>query len=177
MRILRISDRWWIQTFSITKHPLMNLPPHFVLIFPSSIPPRSYLALLLFSFCISHPPLPFSVLCLLYFFAFLLCFCFSSDFHYPSLSVTCCSLNLFSPLSSLPNRLLPRAQSTWWVIVSSPAHTPRRGAYLCVRSCDTHIHQCIQTLTLFIAPSLSCQQICLPSHLQSSPPICQPSFR
>ncbi|XP_072250059.1 g6f-like isoform X2 [Leuresthes tenuis] len=48
---------------------------------------------------------------------------------------------------------------------------------VCMRSCNTHIHQCIQSLVFSFASSLSCQQICLPSHLQSSHPIYQPSLR
>lgn len=78
------------------------------------------------------------------------------------LSLNCCSLKVLSSLSLLPNRLLPRARSIWWVIVSSPA--PRHCAYMSVLS--TLMYWCIQSLIKSLAPSLSCQQIHLPSHLQ-----------
>lgn len=93
--------------------------------------------------------------------------------------VVCCSLNLFSPFSHL-NRLLPRARSTWWVIVSHKppilphptpidTHTDAWCVYVCVRTCDTPISPNASRLfALCVGPSPSSRQICLPSHLQST---------
>ena len=146
--------------------------------FPSSFCPFPLVPsdiLLFFSFSFFPLYCLLSVVLFFLHFASLLCL----YFFFFQVSLPLYHLLFIKPVFStpLPSQQAPPQGSVYMVSYCVSSCTQTFCICVCMRSCNTHIHQCIQSLVFSFASSLSCQQICLPSHFQSSPPIYQPSLR